>query len=407
MARTSWQDLARDDPAGEQAEANDAAQEAAREAQEAVGGSPEQMAADAMREAGLPQSLQDVPELQKLLSERSQLEQALQQLTGGGAQSPGDTREARRFPMESSSSSPDSRLALRRRDRMEERSRDADRQAFAVDSLKGRRAEQQDEQRRVELADRAARRRRAGEDRVAQAAQSWDQHRSDLLAARDLAREAALGGRGLVLPGNDTSSRVARMAQGLANAIDVVDRMMAQGDSDPNRPAGRDRSDGAWGKLRDAAREARRWMDDPLGQTEAGRRLRALREELSPPEVRALPDYTGDGDVDVLDARRMRALAALRDRRADEGASRSDARDDSPPDRTTDDTAPRRRTDDTTSRRQTDEKTTSRRRTDDTTSRRRTDDTTTSRRRTDDTTTSRRRTDDTTSRRSAPADTDR
>lgn len=326
MPRTSWRDLLDETPesAAGATPRGQHGSESSAAGQTAFRSDARSEAVNALREAGLPSAIEQIPELQRLLEERRQLEETLRQLTGSGAPNAEQTRDARRFPMHTSS--PETRLELQRQERLDEIEHERERRALEVDTIAGRHDAQRTAQRRSDVLDRATARRRAGEERLARATESWDRHRRDLLAARDFAREAALGGCGLTLPGRDISARAARIAEGLARAIDLIDRAGSRGSAaergNPSASSERDRASQMWTQVRDAAREARRWAEDPLGNTEPGRRLRVLREELAPPEVRALPDYTGEGDVDVLEMRRLRALDALRERRAEQPTSR-------------------------------------------------------------------------------------
>jgi hypothetical protein len=284
MARTSWQDLL-DAPAAPPPDASRRAASAA---------------AEATRE--LPRSLDDVPELRELMAERRRLEETLAAFTGQGTRPADEGRDARRFPVPPPPG-PDERMKLRRMDRMDERARDEERRAFEVESLRRRRDEAADEERRAAL------RRRAGEERVAASRDAWARHEQELLAARDQARDAARE-RGPALPGTDVLERAVRGAAALRGLVERVNR--------PARAEGQRRSGDRWGAARDAAREAARWAEEELGDTQAGRTLRTLREVLDPPEVRPLPDYTRTPGVDPMELRRLRALAALRDRRAEE-----------------------------------------------------------------------------------------
>lgn len=327
MPRTTWQDLAGDDTPPDQHALID----------EALGSGG---AGDALRGLGarggdgasaLPSSLDDIPQLQSLLAERRRLEQTLQQLTGTGsaAPPPGD-RDARRFPMAQAEPS-SSRLALRRQEQAEERARAEERRAMELETLDQRNAQRRDETRRRDLAERAARRREAGERRVAQAAQAWERHRDHLVTARDTARDLARLGRGLGLPGADVADRAARRLQSMTDGLGRIDRAVREvGSLAGSGAAGRDagaRSDeggSALGRLREIARDARRFIDDPLRDTTAGRRLHALRDELAPPQLRPMRGEAEDGagDVSVLEQRRQRALQALRERRAADAPAR-------------------------------------------------------------------------------------
>jgi hypothetical protein len=328
MPRTTWQDLAGDDTPPDRQALID----------EALGSSG---AGDALRSLGarggegasaLPSSLDDIPQLQSLLAERRRLEQTLQQLTGAGSAAPpqGD-RDARRFPMAQAEPS-SSRLALRRQEQAEERARAEERRAMELETLDQRNAQRRDETRRRDLAERAARRREAGERRVAQAAQAWERHRDHLVTARDTARDLARLGRGLGLPGADVADRAARRLQSMTDGLDRIDRAVREAGSlaGGGGSAGRDgaarssEGDGALGRLREIARDARRFIDDPLRDTTAGRRLHALRDELAPPQLRPMRGEAEDGagDVNVLEQRRQRALQALRERRAADAPAR-------------------------------------------------------------------------------------
>lgn len=304
MPRTSWRDLVDDDAM------------AAPAAAEAGAAQPE-------ANARATRSLEEVPELRGLLEERRQLEEQLRRLTGAGSNAPGDAREARRFPILTAENS--SRLQLRKEAKADETARDAGRRTLEVDAIDGRRAEQRSQQRRDALADRAARRRQAGAERVAQATETWDRHRNELLSARELARGAALVGSGLRLPGGDVSARVLRLADAFANTTDLVRERNARASGDTSR-ARRERD--TWSELRDGARALARVAEEALEDSEAGRRLRRLREELPEPVLRRLSDHTGEGDVDVLSERRMRALDALRERRAAPSEPRTPSRRD-------------------------------------------------------------------------------
>ncbi len=301
MPRTSWQDLL-DAPATPPP---------------AAGGASS--AAPGL--SGIPSSLDEVPELRGLLAERARLQEALAAFTGPGPRGADADRDARRFPVEPPPT-PGERMQLRRTDRMEERAREEERRAFEVESLRRRRDESAEEERRAARADR---RRRAGEERVRNSRDAWARHEQELLAARDQARDQARE-RGPALPGSDVLERMGRGARALRGLLERLNRP-ARGEG------GRPRRGDDWGAARDAARAAARWAEEELGDTEAGRTLRTLREVLDPPEVRPFPDYTRGPDVDALELRRLRALAALRDRRAEEPAPRG--RDEAP--------APRRR----------------------------------------------------------------
>lgn len=323
MARTTWQDLADADAAPPSRQA------LVDEALGSTGG----------RGGALPSSLEDIPQLQDLLAQRRRLEQTLNQLTGAaGAAGPQNERDARRFPVpEAEPANP--RLSLRRQDQADERARAEERRAMELETIDERNAQRRDEAQRRDLASRAARRRDAGAQRVTQAAQTWEQHRENLLAARDTARDLARRGRGLGLPGTDGVERAARRVESLTSGLDRIDRAvrevgsLAQG-STGTSTAGRTATDrdsgdggsgggGAMGRLREIARDARRFVDEPLRNTDAGRRLRALREELAPPQLRRLTGEDDDGDVNALEQRRQRALQALRERRAADAPQRS------------------------------------------------------------------------------------
>lgn len=316
MTRTTWQDLADADAAPPSRQA------LIDEALGSTGG----------RGGALPSSLEDIPQLQDLLAQRRRLEQTLNQLTGAaGAAGPQNERDARRFPVAETEPA-NSRLGLRRQDQAEERARAEERRAMELETIDERNAQRRDEAQRRDLASRATRRREAGAQRVTQAAQTWEQHRDNLLAARDTARDLARLGRGLGLPGTDVAERVARRVESFTSGLDRIDRAMrevgslAQGSTGT---AGRDSGvggsggGGAMGRLREIARDARRFVDEPLRNTDAGRRLRALREELAPPPLRRLTGEDDNGDVNALEQRRQRALQALRERRAADAPQRS------------------------------------------------------------------------------------
>jgi hypothetical protein len=335
MPRTSWEDLLDEGPAGHTPAAG-----APSLAQVTRGADP--------AAARAPRSLDEVPELSGLLAEKRRLEDNLRQLTGqgGGGARPEDARDARRFPI-LEKSSPESRMELRRTDRQDEEQRDAGRRALEVDTIEGRRADALDEQHRRELADRAARRRQAGDDRVQRSADAWERHRGQLLEARDQLRDAARAGRGLPVGGgaDDLMDRVRSVGdaveRGLDRAertLDSLERVMSSigGEGRPvaersrTRDAGDERGDrpeerNPIGRFRELAATARRFAEDPLRDLDAGRRLRALRDELAAPEP---PGRTRDGDVDQLEDRRQRALDALRERRAEDAPRASSSTND-------------------------------------------------------------------------------
>ncbi len=326
MARTTWQDLADADAAPPSRQA------LVDEALGSTGGRGGGLGASA-----LPSSLEDIPQLQDLLAQRRRLEQTLNQLTGAaGAAGSQNDRDARRFPVaEAEPANP--RLGLRRQEQADERARAEERRAMELETIDERNAQRRDEAQRRDLASRAARRRDAGAQRVTQAAQTWEQHRENLLAARDTARDLARLGRGLGLPGTDGAERVSRRVESLTSGLDRIDRAvrevgsLAQGSTSTAGRTATDRDSGeggsggggAMGRLREIARDARRFVDEPLRNTDAGRRLRALREELAPPQLRRLTGEDDDGDVNALEQRRQRALQALRERRAADAPQRS------------------------------------------------------------------------------------
>lgn len=298
MRRTSWQDLLSED-ADPQAEVASASQDAAASSEQ----------------RDIPRSLDDVPELAGLLADRRRLEQELARLTGGGSSgSPDDDRDARRFPILSSRDDPPLRPRGRAVDDLDNRprSRPEDPDALRDEARDRRRMEA----RPRTAEERAATRRQAGADRVERSREAWTRHGDELGEFRERAREQALDPeRGLDIPGADAADRLLRSARALEAGVERVRRF-----ADETRSGSRRRSRPAddWSKLRDQAREAARFAEDALSGTDAGRRLRALREELAPPDLRDLPNPTRDGDVgdlSELERRRQRALQALRARR--------------------------------------------------------------------------------------------
>ena len=310
MPRTTWQDLADEDapPAARAARAPDPAASAAPSSARRV-----------------PASLDEVPELRRLLAERQALEGTLDRLTGRAAQ-PNDARDARRFPVSEPERSA-SDAGRRREQRTLETTRLDERRAMELETIDARNQRRKDEARRLSATERAARRRQAGSERVARSAQAWEEHRERLLEARDAARDLARQAGALDLPGADVLNRVTRGVGSASDALDNVGRALRDLDQRLGLgDGGRAGSSGAEslpevGRLREIARDAQRFLDDPLRDTSAGQRLRALREELAPPELRPLPGERDAGGVDELERRRQRALEALRERRLDALAS--------------------------------------------------------------------------------------
>ena len=310
MPRTTWQDLADEDalPAARAARAPDPAPSAAPSSGRRV-----------------PSSLDEVPELRRLLSERQALESTLDRLTGRATQ-PNDERDARRFPV--SEREPERTGSKSRREqRTEDTHRLDERRAMELETIDARNQRHKDETRRLSASERATRRRQAASERVARSAQAWEEHRERLLDARDAARDLARQAGALDLPGADARSRAARGLGSAGDALDNVGRALRDLDQRLGLgDGGRTGSSSAEslpevGRLREIARDAQRFIDDPLRDTSAGQRLRALRDELAPPELRALPGERDSGGVDELERRRQRALEALRERRLDTLAS--------------------------------------------------------------------------------------
>jgi len=308
MPRTTWQDLADEDapPAPRAARAPDPAPSAASSSGRRV-----------------PSSLDEVPELRRLLAERQALEGTLDRLTGRAAQ-PNDERDARRFPV----SEPERAGAKSRREqRTEDSARLDERRAMELETIDARNQRRKDETRRLSASERATRRRQAASERVVRSAQAWEEHRERLLEARDAARDLARQAGALDLPGADGLNRVARGLGSAGDALDNVGRALRDLDQRLGLADGaRSGSPSAEslpevGRLREIARDAQRFIDDPLRDSSAGQRLRALREELAPPELRPLPGERDSGGVDELERRRQRALEALRERRLDALAS--------------------------------------------------------------------------------------
>jgi hypothetical protein len=309
MPRTTWQDLADEDapPVARAARAPDPAPSAAPSSGRSV-----------------PSSLDEVPELRRLLAERQALEGTLDRLTGRAAPA-SDARDARRFPV--SEREPERTGSKRREQRTEDTSRLDERRAMELETIDARNQRRKEDARRLSATERAARRRQAGSERVARSARAWEEHRERLLEARDAARDLARQAGALDLPGGDVLNRVTRGVGSASAALDNVGRALRDLDQRLGLgETGRAGSSSAEslpevGRLREIARDAQRFIDDPLRDTSAGQRLRALREELAPPELRPLPGERDSGGVDELERRRQRALEALRERRLDAIAS--------------------------------------------------------------------------------------
>jgi hypothetical protein len=314
MPRTTWQDLADEEtaPAAPRPSAAAASLPSAAAARSAEATS-----------GRVPSSLEDVPELRRLLAERQALEGTLDRLTGRSTPA-NEARDARRFPV----SEPErpGGGALRER-RNEESTRLAERRAMELETIDARNQQRKAEAQRLSAAERAARRRQAASERVARSARAWEEHRERLLEARDTARDLARQAGALGLPGSDVLGRAARGLGGASDALENVGRALR----DLDQRLGLSDAEGSGrasaeslpdvGRLREIARDAQRFLDDPLRDTSAGQRLRALREELAPPELRPLPGERDSGGEDALERRRQRALEALRERRLDALAS--------------------------------------------------------------------------------------
>lgn len=313
MPRTTWQDLADEDGPLATAPPSTAA---ARE--------PEAAPSTAGRSGGrIPASLDEVPELRRLLAERQALEGTLDRLTGRAAEQ-NDARDARRFPVSEREPARSGPSALRER-RQEESARLDERRAMELETIDARHQRRKAEARRLSATERAARRRHAASERVERSARAWEEHRERLLAARDAARDLARQTGALGLPGSEGLGRAARGFGSASDALDGVGRALRDldqrsGSGDAGRSGGSStESLPDVGRLREIERDAQRFLEDPLRDSAGGQRLRALREELAPPELRPLP---GERDgVDELDRRRQRALEALRERRLDALAS--------------------------------------------------------------------------------------
>jgi hypothetical protein len=263
-----------------------------------------------------------VPGLRTLLAERQRLQESLDRLTGRSAAASGDTeRDARRFPMYEA---PGGRRAadlppLSARERAEAR-------AMEIDPPRAGRADPQERPRARSAAERAERAARAAAERVAEAAATWEQLREQQRQARYAARNAQRL-TSPTLPGERGRD------SGAQDPMQRLDRRIAQaGDALRSLEAGTRalssldlRRDGTQA-LERVARRARQQAEEALSRTDAGRRLSRLNEELPPPDLRALPSEGLRSAEEMLDARRLRALQSLRERRDDQPATSRPAR---------------------------------------------------------------------------------
>lgn len=306
MPRTTWRDLAdAPEPTGPASTARTAA-------------APRPGAAG----DGLDAVQDQVPGLRTLLAERQRLQDSLDQLTGRGAAAGGDTeRDARRFPMyEAPGGRRDADASpMSARERAEARAMD-------IDTPRAGRADPQERPRARSAADRAERAARAAAERVAEAAATWeqfrDQQRQARYAARDVQRlvaPALPGERGRDTGAQDPMQRLDRRLDQAGEALRSLEagtRALSSLDL---------RRDGAQALERVASR-ARQQAEEALSRTDAGRRLARLTEDLPPPDLRALPGEGLRSAEEILDARRLRALQSLRERRDEQPATSRPAR---------------------------------------------------------------------------------
>lgn len=314
MSRQTWRDLLNNDAS------TNAAPDAASGAAQAGTATPPSL-----------DQLTDIPELQSLLSERARLQETLDRLTGTGSaqRTPEEERDARRFPP----------FRAPNRQRQDDRTRRemAEDQAMDIGSVTPVEPRPDTEpspprsRRRLSAAERAERARAAGVARVRAAEEKWEQHRERLIAARDLARTLVRSGRALGLPGVDVMDReLLRRAESLADGMDRVrERAESVGNALRSLEAGT-RALSSLDIRRDSAtavervtRRTRDVAERALRETEAGQRLQRLREELPAPVLRELSSEGQRSQEEVMEARRERALDALRQRRQEDPSSRA------------------------------------------------------------------------------------
>jgi hypothetical protein len=268
-------------------------------------------------------SLQDhVPGLRSLLAERQRLQDSLDSLTGRGGGLSGDAeRDTRRFPMfEAPGARRDADAPpLSPRERAEARAMD-------IDQSRAGRADPQERPRSRSMAERAERAAQAAAERVAEAAASWEQLREQQRQARYAARDA---GRPQDLPLPAERRRAApvqdpmqRLDQRIAQAGEALRSLEAGTRALSSLDLRRDSTQ----VLERVSRRAREQAEAALARTDVGRRLARLTDELPPPELRALPGEGLRSAEEILDARRLRALQSLRERREEQPETSRPAR---------------------------------------------------------------------------------